>query len=198
MSLQQGPNYTGFIILLIERPVFICCSCRPTAHETERGTLALTGRHTGPHLFIGAERVQIINEKQTRTHWDHRSKSQEKECDCRWTRQRRQTFCVKKHVIQMSHPWAQSRLRWNLWSRGGVHMEIRGNVGMFWLVWFFKQTKKIDLSKVRGKQESAILATLTCKEWVWEVIDSISAAPFSWFLLSGYHFTDMCLSPAEW
>lgn len=154
MSLQQGPNYTGLIILLIERPAFICCSCRPTAHETERGTLALTGRHTGPHLFIGAERVQIINEKQTRTHWDHRSKSQEKECDCRWTRQRRQTFCVKKHVIQMFHPWAQSGLRWNLWSRGGVHMEIQvGTWVCFDLFGFLNKLKRLTWAKWEGSRK---------------------------------------------
>lgn len=63
MSLQQGPNYTGFIILVCKRPVVICCSCKPAAHRAERSVLAPAAGQTRPHLFIGAERVQIIKKK---------------------------------------------------------------------------------------------------------------------------------------
>lgn len=66
VSLQQGPNYTGFIVLLTNRAVFICCSCGPAARRAERGTLTPTEGQTRPHLFLGAEKVQIIKTKQAR------------------------------------------------------------------------------------------------------------------------------------
>lgn len=67
MSLQQGPNYTGFIILLCKRPVVICCSCKPVVQRAERGVLAPAAGQTRPRLYIGAERVQIIKKKKKTT-----------------------------------------------------------------------------------------------------------------------------------
>lgn len=119
-----------------KRPVFICCSCRATAHIVESGTFTPSAGHTCP--LIGAERVQIIK-SQARDNAETTDQTVRRRNGSADRPERAgRSFAGRKWVFQKAPPlsrtWAK---RGSLGSGGEFRWKFRWKHGQVILLGFF-------------------------------------------------------------